>query len=130
MGEAYIIFQACLNLFQWNLRMSSPFNMMLDTKPLISFMDNSAPPENHVNSSNSCNSECSPQDPKIDLLPPVFAVVKVMEEKDNNKASASDVTNKLNQFHSNLKQIAGVDRFFNSRPEKQLKSNYQLRLWE
>merc|ERR1719342_1235334 len=114
--------------------MSSPFNMMLDTKPLISFMDNSAPPENHVNSSNSCNSECSPQDPKIDLLPPVFAVVKVMEEKDNNKASASDVTNKLNQFHSNLKQIicwcressiltrsiiqiAGVDRFFNSRPK-------------
>merc|ERR1711962_89575 len=41
---------------------------------------------------------------KISLLPSVFEVVKTMEDKEAGKASASDVTNKLNQFHSKLKK--------------------------
>ena len=100
--------------------MSSP---LLDTKPALTMTDtinqqasglNDADRNGNVSHALRENGidDANVDDLKISLLPSIFEVVKTMEKKEAATASASDVTNQLNQFHSKLKKTReAVERY-------------------
>ena len=96
------------------MEMSSP---LIDKKPALPLTDSNNQQASTLNDVDRNGNGSHPvrengidaapttvNDLKISLLPSVFEVVKTMEKKEAATASASDVTNQLNQFHSRLRK--------------------------